>query len=129
LTAEAYFIKWNLASKVLPDILYDNDFYINKFTDYLKPRERLGKCSKNVFALAKDGKGIFNIGELFTGYSRLIINLATPPRRTVVLIPDKNHLKYIKLKSGYTFIVYDNKDKSYYRVFEEGGNIKTKPYP
>ena len=126
LLTNSHFIPWNLAQEVIPRMVKDKDAYINDFLSYAD------RLFKGIQVLEKEERfikvqtashGIYNLAEIFTGSTRLMLLLRNPPPRTFVYCENPKHLQGFKLESG-SFIFFSRKENKIYELFMEGGKTK-----
>lgn len=128
LLTEAHFIPWDLAAEVVPTMAKDPSYYLERFISFVDQRQ-----FKGITVLAQNGPfvkvktaqhQVFNLAELFTGSTRLMLMLRNPPENAYVFCDSLKHLSTsVRLESGSIYALA-RKEKKLYQLYAEDGKTK-----
>jgi hypothetical protein len=103
-------------------MIVNRHIYLDEFKNMFKDAKVLA-YNEPLIKVQIPGHGVFHLGELLTGSTRLMLILRNPPEKTYILIESLKHLHGVKLESG-SFYAFARKDGRLYRFYIEGGKMK-----
>ncbi len=127
LESDSYFIHWDNALEVLPNIVKEKDYYLNEFIGILKRQYRdvtILSASPNPFVKARISGRTFHLGELVSGSNRLRLELRNPPDSTYIYVKNRHELTGVDLEHG-KFYYYLSSEGRAYKMENVDGEIRT----
>lgn len=125
----SYFVSWDSAPFIIPNIINDHHYYERQFVRVLK------KYYPTASATFTEGlctqfkipdRGTYKTANLVFASNLIRLNLQYPEKDILVSVPSLHHLYGINLKGG-EFIFYSEKDNKFYRMFAQSNKMKYKP--
>ncbi|MDK2836749.1 MAG: hypothetical protein PWP21_1526 [Thermosediminibacterales bacterium] len=127
LESDSYFIHWDRALEVMPNIAKERNYYMNEFISILKRQYRdisIYPATSDLFVKARISGRPFFLGELVSGSNRLRFELRNPPDNTYIYIKNRSDLIGVDLEHG-KFYYYLSSENKAYKMENRDGEIKT----
>ena len=123
LDTQSHYINWDLAPEVVPLMVQNKNHYLDEFlTKFIDAT--IIDYNYPFVKIQIPGYGVFHVGELLTGSTRLMDLLSNPPDNTYIYVQSLKLLHdVINLESG-SFRAFARQDMKLYEVFKEEGGVK-----